>query len=144
MRTAVPVVVGLFIVLACSSLKPVAINTGDICENCRRAIINTKVAAEVVEPNGLAMKFRTVSCMAKFMEQHPAEGSGVFVTDFHTGRFVPATSAVFVKAPLDDGTNERDYVAFRDVASAVEFGRTNGSSPVDWPSVMKQTAAAMN
>lgn len=142
MRTAVPLVVGLFIVLACSSLRPVAINTGDVCEGCKRAIVNTKVAAELVEPNGLAMKFRTVSCMAKFMGQHPTEGSGVFVTDYQTGRFLSAHSAMFVKAEIDENTMERDYIAFGNVAAAVEFGKNAGSSPVDWPSVLKQTAAA--
>jgi hypothetical protein len=30
------------------------------------------------------------------------------------------------------------------VAVAVEFGKAKGSSPVDWPSVVKQTAAAAN
>jgi hypothetical protein len=142
MRTAVPLVVGLFIVLACSSLRPVAINAGDVCESCKRAIVNPKVAAEIVEPNGLALKFRTVSCMARFTAQRTTAGSGVFVTDFNTGKFVSASSAVFVKATIDENTNERDYLAFRDVPAAVEYGRTHGSSPVDWASVLKQTAAA--
>lgn len=142
MRTAVPLVVGLFFILSCSSLRPVAINSSDICEGCRRPIANTKIAAEIVAPNGLAMKFRTVSCMARFMGQHPAEGSRIYVTDFKTGRFLSAQSAVFVKAEVDENTGERDYVAFGDVPGAVEFGKAQGSSPVDWPSVVKQTAAS--
>ena len=143
MRTAVPLVVGLFLVLACSSLRPVAINTTDVCESCKRVIVNAKVAAEIVEPSGLAKKFRTVSCMARYMNQHPTEG-GVFVTDYKTGRFLSAQSAVFVKAEIDESTREQNYLAFGDVAAAVEFGKAKGSSPVDWPSVVKQTAAAAN
>jgi hypothetical protein len=141
MRTAVPLVVGLFIVLACSSLRPVAINTTDVCESCKRLIVNSKIAAEIVEPTGLPKKFRTVSCMARYTNQHPSQG-GVFVTDYKTGRFVSAQSAVFVKAEIDENTRERDYLAFTDVAAAVEFAKAKGSSPVDWPSVIKQTAAA--
>jgi len=141
MRTAVPLVVGLFVVLACSSLRPVAITTNDVCENCKRMITQPKIAAEIMPPSGVALKFRTVSCMARYMNQHPTDG-GVFVTDYRTGRFLSAQSAVFVRAEIDDNTRERDFLAFGDVAAAVEFGKTKGSSPVDWPSVVKQTAAA--
>jgi hypothetical protein len=141
MRTAVPLLVGLFVVLACSSLRPVAINTNDVCESCKRVITNPKVAAEIMEPSGLAKKFRTVSCMARYMNQHPTEG-GVFVTDYETGRFLSARSAVFVKAEIDPNTREQAYLAFGDVASAVELGKRSGSSPVDWPGVMRQVTAA--
>lgn len=141
MKTAVPLVVGLFVLLACSSLRPVPIASGDICEGCKRPITDAKVAAEIVAPNGLAMKFRTVSCLARYMNEHQADGSGVFVTDYNSGRFLSAHSAMFVRTRIDENTGERDYAAFGDVASAVEFGKANGSSPVDWPSVIRQTAA---
>jgi hypothetical protein len=143
MRTAVPLFVGLAVVLGCSSLRPVAITTSDVCESCKRVITNTKVAAEIVKPNGLAQKFRTVTCMVRYINQHPAEG-GVFVTDYQSGRFLSPRSAVFVKAEIDDSTRESNYLAFRDVATAVEFARKRGTSPVDWASVLRQTAAAGN
>ncbi len=141
MRTAVPLVVGLFVVLGCSSLRPVAINTNDVCETCKRVITQPKAAAEIVEPSGLAKKFRTVSCMARYISQHPTEGA-MFVTDYKSGRFLSPRSAVFVKARIDDATREEAYLAFSDVAAAVEFGKASGSSPVDWPAVMKQTSSA--
>ncbi|MGE5361544.1 MAG: nitrous oxide reductase accessory protein NosL [Bacteroidales bacterium] len=143
MRSAVPLVVGLFVVLGCSSLRPVAINTNDVCETCKRVITQPKAAAEIMETSGLARKFRTVSCMARYISQHPSDG-GVFVTDYKTGRFLSARSAVYVKARIDENTREEAYLAFADVAAAVEFGKANGSSPVDWPAVMKQTSAAAN
>lgn len=141
MRRAVPLVVGLFAVLACSSLRPVAINTNDVCETCKRVITQPKAAAEIMESSGLARKFRTVSCMARYISQHPTEG-GLFVTDYKTGRFLSARSAVYVKAAIDETTREEAYLAFSDVATAVEFGRAKGSSPIDWPAVIKQTASA--
>jgi hypothetical protein len=143
MRTAVPLLVGLVVVLGCSSLRPVAINTSDVCESCKQVITNTKVAAEIVQPNGLAQKFRTVTCMVRYMNQHPTEGS-VFVTDYRSGRFLSPQSAVFVKAEIDENTRESNYLAFRDVPAAVEFARKQGTSPVDWASVLRQTAAAGN
>ena len=143
MRTAAPLLVGLFIVLACSSLRPVSIGSNDVCESCKRLIVNQKIAAELVEPSGLPKKFRTVSCMARYMNQHPSDGT-LFVADYRTGRFLSAQSAVFVKAQIDDSTRETTYLAFGEVAAAVEFGKEKGVSPVDWPSVVRQTTAAGN
>lgn len=141
MRTVLPLVVVLLVVAACSSVRPVAIKVGDICEDCHQAIQNTKLAAEIVEPNGLAMKFKTVSCMARFASRHQNEGAALFVTDYQTGKLFPVQRAVFVRGEIDSGTRALDYVAFSDVRPAVEFGRANGSSPVDWPQVLQRVAA---
>lgn len=141
MRTVLPLVVVLLVVGACSSVRPVAIRAGDICEDCHQAIQNTKLAAEIVEPNGLAMKFKTVSCMARFASRRQMEGVAMFVTDYQTNRLIPVHRAVFVRGQIDNDTRALDYVAFADVRPAVEFGRANGSSPVDWPQIMQRVAA---
>ncbi len=142
MRTAVPLVVGLLLLAACSSVRPVAIKSGDICEGCRRAIDNPKIAAEIVNPSGVAMKFRRVSCMAKYLNDHTDKPAGIFVTDYRSGTFIPAQSAMFVRAQVDENTRELDYYAFEDVQPAVDFSKEHGASPVDWLSVMKRIAAS--
>ncbi len=88
MRTAVPLVVGLVLLasLSCSSVAPVAIRAGDICESCRRTIDNVKIAAEIVPPAGrLPLKFRTVSCMARYVHEHGNSDGELFVTDYENG-----------------------------------------------------------
>lgn len=145
MRTAVPLVVGflLSVILSCSSVTPVPIRTGDICEGCRRAIDNVKIAAEIVPPAGrLPLKFRTVSCMARFIHEHGNNDGAVFVTDYENGRLIQARSAIFVKSEIDANTKALDYYAFRDVKSAVAFGKKTGGSSSDWPSILKQAASA--
>jgi hypothetical protein len=65
----------------------------------------------------------------------------VFVTDFRSGRMIRAQNAVFVRAVIDQVTRERDYYAFADVGSAVEFGKEHGASPIDWFAIMQQLGA---
>jgi hypothetical protein len=145
MRTVVPLVVALFlcVTVSCSSVTPVAIRSGDLCEGCRRVIQNVKIAAEIVPPNGrLAMKFRTVSCMARYIHEHGNTGGVVFVTDYENERLIEARSAIFVRSEIDENTKELDYYAFKDVPSAVAFGRKTGGSSADWPAILKRIAAA--
>jgi hypothetical protein len=145
MRTVVPLVVGLFLLvsLSCSSAAPVPIRAGDVCDECRRPIQNVKIAAELVPPAGhLPMKFRTVTCMARYLREHSDADAEVYVTDYQTGRFIQARSAVFVKSEIDENTKELDYYAFGDVRAAVAFGKSGGSGTSDWPSILQRVAAA--
>jgi hypothetical protein len=145
MRTAVRLVVilGVLVVWAgCSSVSPVAVRTGDICEGCKRPILNVKIAAEIVPPNGMALKFRTVSCMVRYLGRYPDGATTPFVTDYQSGRLIRPQSAVFVRSEIDDNTKELDYYAFSDVPSAVAFGKKSGGSATDWPSILKRVAAA--
>jgi hypothetical protein len=147
MRIAVPLVVGLFLVVmsACSSVAPVAIGSNDICEQCRRPIMNAKVAAEIVPPAGhLVMKFRTVSCMARYLHEHGDTPGTIFVTDFPSGRMIQAQSAVFVKSEIDENTRELDYYAFGDVKAAVAFGEKRGGSATGWPAIRGRVSAGTN
>jgi len=143
MRTAAAVVFVLgFALAACSSVTPVAISAGDLCHGCGRAITNVKIAAETIDTAGRALKFHAVGCMARYLTQHPEPPRGVFVTDFPSGRMIRAQNAVFVRALVDAETRERDYFAFADVRTAVEFGKEHSASPVDWFVIMQQTAAS--
>jgi hypothetical protein len=143
MRTAVSLVAGLIllVVLSCSSVTPVAIRSGDICEGCRRTIDNVKIAAEIVPPAGhLPLKFRTVSCLARYIHEHGNTDGAVYVTDYTSGKLIQARSAVFVKSEIDEHTKVLDYYAFRDVKTAVAFKNKTGGSASDWPSILKRAA----
>jgi hypothetical protein len=145
MRTAVSLVMGLLllVVLSCSSITPVPIRAGDVCETCRRTIDNVKIAAEIVPPPGhLPLKFRTVTCMARFIHEHGNSDGAVLVTDYDTGRLIQARSAIFVKSEIDENTKALDYFAFGNVKSAVAFGKKTGGPSADWPSILKRASAA--
>jgi hypothetical protein len=147
MRRAGALVSGFFlaIIIGCSSVTPVSIRAGDICDSCRRTIENVKIAAEIVPPPGhMPLKFRTVSCMARYLHEHTDTQGEVFVTDYATTRLIQARSAVFVKSEIDPNTKELDYFAFGDVRAAVEFGKKIGGTATDWPAIRQRVAAGAN
>lgn len=129
----------------CSSVKPVAIRTGDRCESCNRPIVDVKIAAEIASPAGsLPLKFRTVSCAARYLHEHGQVPGEVFVTDYDSGRLIMARTAVFVKGVIDENTKEQSYFAFGDVKSALAFAKQHGGSTADWPGIRQQVAAGAN
>ncbi len=144
MRRAGALVAGFFlaVIWGCSSVTPVAIRAGDVCESCRQPIENVKVAAEIVPPAGrIPLKFRTVSCMAKYLHEHGDTPGEVYVTDYETSRLIQARTATFVKSEINPDTKELGYFAFGNVRSAVEFGKNNHGSATDWPSIRQRVAA---
>jgi hypothetical protein len=102
------------------------------------------MAAELIQPNGIALKFRTVGCMARYLRQVADRPAAIYVTDLRSGRLIPAESAMFVRGPVEAGSSELDYAAFGQRKTAVEFGRTRGESPTDWPGIQQRIAAGAN
>jgi hypothetical protein len=141
MRIMAALGIGLLLasVVACSSGKPVAIRQGDLCEETHQPIQDVRIAAEIVPTGGSpALKFCTVSDMAKYLEDHDSTSATMFVTDYPTGRLIPVETAVFVKAPAGDASKALQYHAFENVNAAVAFGEKNGEATTDWPSIRAQ------
>ncbi len=130
-----------FLIAGCASVTPVPIGSGDVCANCRQAITETKLAAEAIDSGGVVLKFRTVGCMARFLNGKNDKMQGVFVTDYTSGRFLRAQSATFVHHVINPNSMERDYAAFGNLRDAVEFGKKQQSSPVDWLAIQRYVAA---
>ena len=134
----------LLLATACSSVEPLPIRAGDTCERCRRTITDTRLAGEMITTTGLAVKFRTVECMAKYLQDHPERVRVVYVTDYPTGRMLIAGNAVFVRKTIDEATKERDYLAFRNLKDAIKAGSDAGFNPIDWLAVRQVVGAATN
>lgn len=115
-------VVLVLVVSACASIQPSAVQAGDRCVRCRRPIGDLRLAAEMFDQLKAPYPFRTAGCLAKYVKAHPAEKlAAVFVTDYRTGKMLPADSAWFVPAaiPQVDGKKaENDYFAFRSRSDA--------------------------
>lgn len=140
MRHAIPVVVVLAL-MACSTLRPLPIKAGETCFSCRQVIVEPKLAAEIIDTGGHAYKFRTVECLAKYLANHPDEQlAGVWVTDYHSGKFVSASNATYVRGVIDESRMERNYFAFRSATEAAAFAQDRTSTAVDWPTVMRRVS----
>lgn len=144
MRAAVAVVAGVWLtlVVACSSVSPVAVRSGDLSAGTHRPIQDVKLAAEIVPPSGgTALKFRSVSALARYLEDHGNTPGTMFVTDYPTGHLIPVETAIFVKGQGDGGTSDLEYFAFENVKSAAAFGQKNGEAVTDWPSIRERAEA---
>jgi len=123
--------------LSCSSISPVRVTAGDQCFRCRRTIVDTQVAGEILN-GGLATKYRGPGCLAKYLAAHPDETGVLFVTDFASGRLMPPASAAFVPVVVDHNTGETDYRAYKVKADADVAARELHTTPVGWDTVLEQ------
>jgi hypothetical protein len=115
-----------------------AIHEGDQCFRCRRPIVEKAMAAEMLDGNRFASKFRTSGCMAKYLADHPGETGTTFVTDYATGKWVRPERALFVPVPLNRDTGESDYRAYLQKADADAAAAEFQSVPLDWTTVLEK------
>jgi hypothetical protein len=129
-----------FIVLlgiAWQPLGPVAFAAGDRCFRCGRAIVDTQIAAQMLEGQ-LPTKYRTSGCLARYLANHPNEQGRWFVADYTTGRFIDAGGAWFVPVVL--ATNEHHYRAFRSRRDAEALAASLGTGLVRWDAVVARAS----
>lgn len=129
------------VMVACSGMQPVQIAAGDVCFRCRRIINEPRIAAEIIDRDGRAYKFRTAGCMAKFLKANPTQQfDNVFATDYATGRLVKVTAVKFVPTMVGEGRDRAlDYIAYYTDEGAAEAAKRENSSPVDWQKVLADT-----
>jgi hypothetical protein len=135
--TASLVAVGLLSV-ACGSIAPVKIATGDQCARCRRTIQDRQLAGEVVYSGGLVEKFRAPLCMAKSLTTDPDAAGTAYVTDYTSGKFIKASAAAYVPVLLNRDTGETDYRAYQHRTDADAFARELHATVVSWDAVLEK------
>jgi nitrous oxide reductase accessory protein NosL len=124
-----------FGIVACSSIRPVPVQAGDVCVRCQRTVVDARLAGEIIDAQGTALKFRAPLCMAKYLRRHPAEAAAIYVTDYTTGEMFPAMNGTFVRVALEG--SEREYAAFRSPTDAARFMKEHGGGVVDWVAVQR-------
>jgi hypothetical protein len=124
--------------LGCSSVQPLKISAGDRCFRCGRPIEDVKLAGEVIDQRGHALKFRTPGCMAKYVANQPADTKwrGIWVTDYESGKFVKASKATFARVLVDRRTGERDFAAFTNAEAAQAQAKELDGQTVEWEAVL--------
>lgn len=124
------------LLLSYSAVHPVAVQAGDQCFRCRRPIVERAMAAELMDGNRLASKFRAPGCLAKYLADHPDETGMTFVTDYATGKWIRPEQAHFVPVVVNRDTGESDYRAFINRADADAAALERHTTPVDWQTAM--------
>ena len=127
--------------LACASVQPVAVQVGDRCLGCRRAIGDVRVAAEMIDGLRAPFPFRTPACLARYIKGHANQQvTALFVTDRTSGKMVLVGDAWFVPTVMqvpDRKFGENDYAAFRSKADAEAF-RAGNAPLLRWPQVIAE------
>jgi hypothetical protein len=138
------VAIGLAVLglVGCTSIRPVPVQAGDVCVRCQRTVVDARLAGEVIDAQGNALKFRAPLCMAKYLRQYPADAAATYVTDYTTGEMFPAMNGTFVRVTLQD--SEREYAAFRSPGDAARFMKEHGGGIVDWVAVQRVAMEATN
>ncbi|HEX2344660.1 MAG TPA: nitrous oxide reductase accessory protein NosL [Vicinamibacterales bacterium] len=137
-------VIGLVVfgLVGCTSIRPVPVQAGDVCVRCERTVVDTRLAGEIIDAQGGALKFRAPLCMAKYIRRHPATAAAIFVTDYTTGEMFPAANGMFVRVKVEG--SEREYAAFRWPIDAGKFMKEHGGGIVDWAAVQRVAMEATN
>lgn len=110
----VPRILSFFLVLlvACASgeIKPVPIESSDMCSFCRMAISEKQFAAEIIAADETVLKFDDVGCMLRYRDGSGGKlkAAAIFVTDYDTRQWLKAEDAFFtrsksVKTPMGSG-----------------------------------------
>ena len=131
----------LLLILTACAVAPVPIRSGELCFRCQRLIVDTRLAAQTA--SGLASDFRTAGCLAKYLAEHPDNRSAVFVTDYETGKLMPAASGVYVPTVNRDN-GERDFVVYRRGAAASAEAAARKTSTMTWAQVLEQAKSAQS
>ncbi len=134
--TGLALAAAALVAVSCSTVKPVQVSAGDTCYRCRRVILETRLAGEMVDLNGLAYKFRGAGCMAKYLAEHPNETGALFVTDFTSGHMIDPNRATFVSVIVDENSMERDYRAYLNKTEAEAFAAQVKTTAMDWNGVL--------
>jgi hypothetical protein len=136
--TAARTAIGLLsvVMISCTSVAPVKIVAGDQCFRCKRSIHDERIAAERIDGNYFAAKFRGPGCMAKYIVVHPDPGASVFVTDYASGKLIAPGNALFVPVVVDRQTNESEYRAYRQQADAEAAAVDLHATPLTWDAVL--------
>jgi hypothetical protein len=126
------------VIAACSGMQPIRISAGDVCARCTKVISVPRTAAEAIDRDGHAFKFRTAGCMAKFLKAYPtSQFPDVFVTDYATSRLVKVSAAKFVPTMMGEGPDRgMDYVAYYTEEGAADAARRANTAPVEWERVL--------
>ena len=131
MRRA-PKVFSFFLVLliACASgeIKPVPIESSDMCSFCKMAISEKQFAAEIITADEAVLKFDDVGCLLSYRAAagDKLKAAAIFVTDYETRQWRKAEEAFFarsktIKTPMGSG-----IVAYADRSKAGNEGLSFG------------------
>ena len=98
MRTAPAALLFSVLLFACRQVPRPLIAGTDACDFCRMTVSDTRFGGEIESKTGRLHTFDSVECLASFFVDAKARNDvrHAWVTDFETGAFLSADSALFI------------------------------------------------
>lgn len=110
------------LLMACASgeIKPVAIESNDMCSFCKMAISQKQFAAEIIAKDDSVLKFDDIGCLLRYREAggDKLTVAAIFVTDYESGQWLRADDAFFVRSKTIKTPMGSGIVAFGDPSKA--------------------------
>lgn len=112
----------------------------DACEFCRMTVSDVRFGAELVSRTGRVHTFDAVECLASFYLDAEARDDvrGVFVSDFESGRLLPADSALFLRGGSLRSPMGRSLAAFAPDIGGAAIVRRYGGTVIRWADVLQE------
>jgi copper chaperone NosL len=121
----------------CYPAPPYPIHFGGVeCAYCHMIVSDPRFAAELVTKKGRVYDFDSLECVASFYAQNMVaheEVHSIWVSDFaHPGDLIPASSALYLKAPRLRGPMGVGLAAFAQPAALAEVKARLGGIETSW------------
>lgn len=119
--------------------RPLVAGT-DACEFCRMTVSDVRFGAELVSRTGRVHTFDAVECLASFHLDAEARDDvrGVFVSDFESGRLLPADSALFLRGGSLRSPMGRSLAAFAPDIGGAAIVQRYGGTVIRWADVLEE------
>ena len=119
--------------------RPLVAGT-DACEFCRMTVSDVRFGAELVSRTGRVHTFDAVECLALFYLDAEARDDvrGVFVSDFESGRLLPADSALFLRGGSLRSPMGRSLAAFSPDIGDAAIVQRYGGTVIRWADVLEE------
>ncbi len=126
--------------MACTGGVPepveIALNE-ETCSHCRMAVSQREFAAEVVTVTGRVDYFDDIGCLAKWVVEHqPSESAGLFIVEHHSGEWLDAKAAYYIRSEKLPTPMSSGLAAFKSEGAARSAADELEGEVWAWPEVL--------
>ena len=124
--------------VACQRAPRPLIAGTDACDYCRMTVSDTRFGGEIQSKTGRIHTFDSLECLASYYVDASARGDvrGAWVTDFSSGRFLPADSAAYIVDGRVSSPMGRSLVALAP-DTPDEARTTYGGRVISWAELLE-------
>lgn len=131
--------VGLFLIVACTS-GPQPIDYGnELCHFCKMTISDQRFGSELITDKEKAYKYDAIECLVQDEPNHADADYELYVTDFfNPGTLIPTEESIFLISEGVPSPMGAYLSAYHSEKKAREQQEKHGGNLFDWPALKTQ------